>query len=128
MADAPQSDDADVQLVCTDLMFTSKVTGVGREFGRKVRVFPSIERAVAAVGPNVRLALLDLAHPPRFAPDDVRQWKAALPAGATLAAYGSHVEVDSLRAAKAAGCDEVFVRSEFVRLLPSLMTGEADGS
>jgi hypothetical protein len=36
-------------------------------------------------------------------------------------AYGSHVDTESLRAARAAGCDRVLPRSKFIEELPSAL-------
>jgi hypothetical protein len=114
----------DVALVCTDLMFTSKVTGVGREFGRQVRVYPNAKSATGAVSPDLKLALLDLSNPKNTSQEDIKAWKAALPAEAVLIAYGSHVDVPALQAARDAGCDLVLPRSAFVQRLPQLLGGE----
>jgi hypothetical protein len=114
----------DVALVCTDLMFTSKVTGVGREFGRQVRVYPNAKSATGAVSPDLKLALLDLSNPKNTSQEDIKAWKAALPAEAVLIAYGSHVDVPALQAARDAGCDLVLPRSSFVQRLPQLLGGE----
>jgi hypothetical protein len=118
----------DVALVCTDLMFTSKVTGVGREFGRQVRVYPNAKSATEAVSPDLKLALLDLSSPKNTSPEDIKAWKAALPAEAVLIAYGSHVDVPALQAARDAGCDMVLPRSAFVQRLPQLLGGSAEGT
>ena len=115
----------DVALVCTDLMFTSKVTGTGKELGRKVRVFPSAKAATAAVHPDLRVALLDLSNPKNTPPEDVSAWKAALPPQAVLIAYGSHVDVPALQAAREAGCDAVLPRSAFVQRLTQILAGDS---
>jgi hypothetical protein len=114
----------DVALVCTDLMFTSKVTGVGKELGRTVKVYPSAKAATAAVHPDLRLALLDLSNPKNTPPEEIAAWKAALPPEAVLIAYGSHVDVPALQAAKNAGCDAVLPRSAFVQRLVELLSIE----
>ena len=40
-----------------------------------------------------------------------------------LVAYGSHVDAEALRAARAAGCDPVLPRSKFVDDLPAALPG-----
>ena len=112
----------DVALVCTDLMFTSKVTGTGKELGRQVRVYPSAKSATGSISPNIKVAMLDLSNPKNTSSDDIRAWKAALPPDAVLIAYGSHVDVPALQAARDAGCDLVLPRSAFVQRLPQLLT------
>jgi hypothetical protein len=114
-------------LVCTDLMFTSKITGTGKELGVPVKVVPSVAAGISASGPEVRLALLDLANPKQTSMDDIRRWREALPTEAVLVAYGSHVEVDLLRSAREAGCNVVMVRSEFVQKLPQLFASVGAG-
>ena len=116
----------DVALVCTDLLFTSKVTGTGKELGRQVRVYPSAKSAATAASPDLKIALLDLSNPKNTPPEDIRAWKAALPDGAVLIAYGSHVDVPALQAAREAGCDLVLPRSAFVQRLPQLLGGDAE--
>jgi len=115
----------DVALVCTDLMFTSKVTGVGKELRRQVRVYLNAKSATGAASPDLKVALLDLSNPKNTSTEDIRAWKAALPADAVLIAYGSHVDVPALQAARDAGCDLVLPRSAFVQRLPQLLTGGA---
>lgn len=115
----------DVALVCTDLMFTSKVTGVGKELGRQVRVYPNAKSAAGAVSPDLKLALLDLSNPKNTTAEDIRAWKAAIPPEAVMIAYGSHVDVAALQTAKEAGCDMVLPRSAFVQRLSRLLGGSA---
>jgi hypothetical protein len=38
-------------------------------------------------------------------------------------AYGSHVDTDTLRAARAAGCDPVWPRSKFIEELATALPG-----
>jgi hypothetical protein len=120
----PTTAPIDVALVCTDLMFTSKVTGVGKELGRRVRVFPSAKAAASAGLADLRVAMLDLSNPKNTPAEDIRAWKAALPPEAVLIAYGSHVDVEALQAAKEAGCDVVLPRSAFVQRLTQLLAGD----
>jgi hypothetical protein len=115
----------DVALVCTDLMFTSRVTGTAKELGRQAKVYLSAKSAAASVSPNLKVALLDLSNPKNTPAEDIQAWKAALPEGAVLIAYGSHVDVPALQAARDAGCDVVLPRSAFVQRLPHLLTGDA---
>ena len=43
----------------------------------------------------------------------------ACPVMPRVVAFGSHVEADTLKAARAAGCDKVMPRSQFVKVLES---------
>ncbi len=46
---------------------------------------------------------------------------AAREAGVAVVAYGEHVAVDVLQAAREAGADQVLKRSDFARALPTLL-------
>ena len=87
-------------------------------------MFPSAKAAAAAGLSELRVALLDLSNPKDTAGEDIRAWKAALPPEAVLIAYGSHVDVAALQAARDAGCDVVLPRSAFVQRLTQLLAGE----
>jgi CheY-like chemotaxis protein len=108
-------------LLSDDLMFTSRVTGTGRDLG--LTIAPARSATV----------LLDIARrqPPTCVIVDLANAGldiAALIAGLNelpqrprVVAYGSHVDVASLQAAKAAGCDVVLPRSKFVEELPTAL-------
>ncbi|HVJ82603.1 MAG TPA: response regulator [Planctomycetia bacterium] len=108
-----------IHAVCADLIFSSKIDGTARALGGKVRTFPSVARATAGAEPDVKLAILDLGAVKGL--EQVAAWKAALPEGCALMAFGSHVDVELLRAARAAGCEPVMARSEFTKRLPELL-------
>ena len=65
----------------------------------------------------VALVVLDLAR--TGALDTVA---AAHGRGARVIGFGSHVEVELLAAARAAGCDQVLARSAFFARLPEVLT------
>jgi len=44
-------------------------------------------------------------------------------AGVRVVAFGSHVQTDVLEAARQAGCNEVYARSEFNMRLPEILSG-----
>lgn len=94
-------------LLCDDLLFASKVTATARAHGLAVAVVR--EAAKLAVGPGTRAVLLDL-HNPTLDLAAVAGWVGA---GVRVIAFGSHVDVDRLRAARAAGCTRVMPRSQF---------------
>ncbi|MGH8975226.1 MAG: DNA-binding response regulator, partial [Acidimicrobiia bacterium] len=48
---------------------------------------------------------------------------AARDAGVPVVAYGEHVAVEVLQAAREAGADQVWKRSDFARALPALLGG-----
>lgn len=105
-------------MLCDDLIFFSRVAGTARASGLVVK---------QARTPT---ALLDLARkePPGGVILDLQAegldlsallagLRAACPVMPTTVAFGSHVEAETLRAARAAGCDRVLPRSKFVEEL-----------
>lgn len=103
-----------VLLLCDDLLFTSKVTATGRAAGLPVTVARTAEAAVRrAVADPPACVLVDLHNPGLV----VEQLLAELRAGGAVMprviGFGSHVDVDTLKAARKAGCDQVMPRSQF---------------
>ena len=98
---------------------TTKITGTAKELGVPLTVAASAARADTLLTPDTRLLMVDLATP--TTEDDLRRLRAALPETATLLAYGSHVETERLRSARAAGCEPVLPRSEFTKQLVELL-------
>jgi hypothetical protein len=47
--------------------------------------------------------------------------------GVRVVAFGSHVQTAVLEAARSAGCDEVYARSEFTARLPEILRGAGAG-
>lgn len=107
-------------LISRDLLFTSKVTGTAQLLGSRVAVVPDCATAAARVaeGP-VRCVFVDLALPGQ----NLAQFVAALPPDRRpkVVAFGSHVAVAQLQAARDAGCDETLPRSRFSAELPELL-------
>jgi len=101
-------------LLSDDLLFTSKITGTAAALGLSVRVArtPAALIELAAKEPPGGI-LIDLHHPGL----DLATLLPTLK-GSRVIAYGSHVEADTLRAAREAGCDLVLPRSKFVERLP----------
>jgi DNA-binding response OmpR family regulator len=104
-------------LISDDLIFTSKVTATARAKGLTVTVVRSATDAVrwaAEVSP--RCVLVDLHNPgldlPRLLAD--LRGTGEMP---RVIGYGSHVDVETLKAARRAGCDRVMPRSQFVEEL-----------
>lgn len=116
--------EARVLVLTTDLLFTSKISGTAQSLKVPSRTVPSTQRLVASVGPQTLLAIVDLGLA-EVTPADLRAIRQALPAGARLVAYGSHVDAERLRAAQEAGCDEVLPRSRFVDQLAAILRSAA---
>ena len=94
-----------------DLMDRSKVAAAGPPVS-----FVPTPAALVEAAEGAAVAVVDLGRP---------GVAAVLPAlvatGVRVVAFGSHVDRDTLDAARAAGCEEVLPRSAFFRDLPSLL-------
>jgi CheY-like chemotaxis protein len=107
-------------LLSDDLMFTSRITGVGRDLGLSVAPARTVEALEARARQEPpRCVIVDLALPGLNLPDLIGRLRAACPTMPRLVAYGSHVDAAGLRAAREAGCDVVLPRSAFVEQLPA---------
>jgi ActR/RegA family two-component response regulator len=101
-------------LVCDDLIFASKVTATARAHGQTVRVVTSALAALQVDQPVA--AIVDL----HTADLQIESFVAAI--GCPVIGFGSHVDVDRLKAARAAGCAKVMPRSQFVAELETRLT------
>jgi DNA-binding NarL/FixJ family response regulator len=106
-------------LLSDDLIFTSRVTGTGRDLGLPVRPARTADDVLALAGQlSPTCVIVDLSNP-GLVIDDLIAGLAALPVRPRVVAYGSHVDTATLRAAREAGCDFVMPRSKFVEELPT---------
>jgi CheY-like chemotaxis protein len=106
-------------LLCDDLLFTSRITGEARALGLTVRPARSLEQLLELARQEPpTCVLLDLGFPGLVLPDLFRHLTSMGAPVPRVVAYGSHVETEVLRAARAAGCDPVLPRSKFVEELP----------
>ena len=105
-------------LLSDDLIFSSRITGTGRDLGFPIRAVKAANDllALAREAPPA-CAIVDLANPGLNIAEFVAALKRLSPL-ANVVAYGSHVDTATLKAARAAGCDLVMPRSQFVELLP----------
>jgi CheY-like chemotaxis protein len=100
-------------VLCDDLIFFSRIDGAARAAGLRVRMVRSVaELLSAARAAPPGGVILDVHFPALDLPALVSEL-GAIP----VTAYGSHVEAEVLRAARAAGCVRVLPRSKFVELL-----------
>ncbi len=104
-----------VLIVCDDLMFTSKVTATARAHGLTAAVARTPADA-ARKAAGVGCVIVDLHLPGLDVPALLGELRAAGSRAAVIG-FGSHVDVETLKAARAAGCDRVLPRSQFVREL-----------
>jgi CheY-like chemotaxis protein len=106
-------------LLCDDLIFTSRVTGTARDLGftfKPARSMEVLRELLLGAGPAC--VILDLANPGLVVADFMKELHERGEPPPRVIAYGSHVDTATLKAARAAGCDEVLTRSQFVEQLP----------
>jgi CheY-like chemotaxis protein len=108
-----------VLLLSDDLIFTSRVTGTGRDLGLAVQSARS-EAALRDLFVQKKPAclILDLSNPGLEIANLMDWLKQTGELRPRVVAYGSHVDTATLKAARAAGCDDVLTRSQFVEDLP----------
>lgn len=102
-------------------MFMARVTGTARELGVPVKVVRDPAKLAAEAVPGA-------AQTPRLIVDlnlngaieAAAAWKAA--GGGAVAGFVSHVDGETIRRAREAGIDRVMPRSQFVQVLPDLLT------
>jgi CheY-like chemotaxis protein len=131
----PSSEPVAGVVLCDDLMWVSRLTGIASDLGYRllpVATTDRLERVVIDRSP--RLLILDLASLRTDVAEFVVRLRSLQPSVERVVAFGSHVDVAGLRAAREAGCDPVLPRSrmaeDFVRLLPDWLgvTGSGDAS
>lgn len=111
-------------LLCDDLLFASRVTATAQSLGKTVKVARSsavLKSRITEAGP--RFILVDLANP-GLVIEELVSWVHSMAAGDAkprIVAYGSHVDAATLKKARAAGCDDVLTRSQFVEQLENLL-------
>jgi DNA-binding response OmpR family regulator len=111
-------------LLSDDLLFTSRITGAAQANGVAIKVARSVEVLKnLAKSEKPILLLVDLSNP-GLVIEELLDWVRtfAIDQQPRVIAYGSHVDTETLRAARAAGCDEVMPRSQFVERLQRQFT------
>lgn len=103
-------------LVSTDLMLLSAAQGAAERCGWELAVTAdALAAASAGRDGGADVAAIDLRLPGLDVAALVAELRQAAPRPLHIMAFGPHVHEASLRAAAAAGCDEVFTRGEFER-------------
>lgn len=106
-------------LISPDLFFTSKVTGTAQALGLRVDAVNDIAAASSRLrAGDVACVLLDLATP-RISVADLLAAMSET-SRVPIIAFGSHVNVELLESARAAGA-EVMPRSQFSATLPNIL-------
>jgi DNA-binding NarL/FixJ family response regulator len=108
-----------------DLLFSSKIRAVGKQVGAELafaRTPDDILQKVRTDRPS--LVLFDLNSGKADPIATIGAIRAdPLLAGVRILGFASHVHVDLIRAAEAAGADEVLPRSAFASRLPEILAG-----
>jgi DNA-binding NarL/FixJ family response regulator len=105
-------------LLSDDLIFTSRVTGTGRALGFAIRFAKTPDALLKLARENSpACVIVDLSNPGLNISEFVAALKQLSPTP-NIVAYGSHIDTATLKAARAAGCDLVMPRSQFVEELP----------
>jgi CheY-like chemotaxis protein len=106
-------------VLCDDLMFVSRITGTARGLGLDVKPARSADMLLQLAAAEVpACVLVDLGNPGLDIADLLQRLRETCSPMPRVIAYGSHVDTATLRAARAAGCDAVLPRSQFVEQLP----------
>jgi hypothetical protein len=109
-------------LLCSDLIFTTKIKGTAHALGYNLEIIADVFRAKSAIETLYpRVIFIDLAAGKLSAPESLREYIRLAGPDVWFVAFGSHVEKETLAEAKAAGCQVVLSRSKFAANLPALM-------
>lgn len=108
-------------LLIPDLFFSVKVADTARALGYAVREVANAEALAEAARDGAAAIVIDTQERSDWQ-NAVRAIKAE-PATARvpIIAYGSHVDVETMRSAVAVGCDRIVTRGKFARELPDLL-------
>ena len=106
-------------ILSDDLLDSSRIAGHVKAAGFEVITCRDSTALLAAIDRKPALGLVDL-HNPGLAVETVVP--ALRTAGVRVVGFGSHVDVGRLKAARAAGCDEVLPRSAFFEGLSERLT------
>ena len=103
-----------VLVLVRDLMFASKIRLAAESVATSVRILRDAAQLNDAAGSRL---IVDLNQPGAL--DAAVAWKART--GGRVVGFVSHVDAQTIRAAREAGVDQVLPRSQFVQILPDLL-------
>ncbi len=112
---------ADLVHLSDDLIFASRIAGVAHDLGLEcVTARSSSDLATKIAADRPACVIVDLANPGFVSGDAIT----LLPTDRRprVVAYGPHIDAAGLHAARAAGCDVVLPRSQFVADLAARLT------
>lgn len=111
-----------VVLLSGDLMGASRVEGAARQAGIDLRLATHADSALdCCSAEDVLLVIIDLATSNLDVSALVEQLKHRTGRAPAIVAFGPHVHEETLISAKAAGCDEVFSRGQFLSQAGTIM-------
>lgn len=109
-----------VLFLCPNLMFASRVSGAASTLKIPLQVLAQSGELAGKLSPETQLVIVDLGQSGIDLPQVVALVREKSPA-AKIVAFGSHVDVQALATARAAGCDEVMPNSQFDRTYVELL-------
>ena len=114
---------AGVIAVLDDLFFGAKLQETARQVGARLQTVRAVDVKLETIrSEQPALAIIDLNAASANPVELIRQLKAdAELATIPVVAFFSHVQVELQRAAKEAGCEDVWPRSKFTANLPELL-------
>lgn len=112
----------EVLAVCTDLFFAVKIGDAAKRAGVQARFFKSGQSLLEAARHGAAMIVVDLNCREVDGAGVIRELKADPACAATpITAFVSHVQSETIREARAAGCDRVLARSAFVKEIDPMM-------
>ncbi|MGY8769850.1 MAG: response regulator [Pirellulales bacterium] len=106
-----------------DLMFSSRACSFAKDSGADLRVAVSGAQCINAINQNkVDRVLIDL-NVPKLDIEELMTQIKATGQNLEVIAYGPHVHIELLEAAKAAGCNAVLSKGQFNQQIESLVAG-----
>jgi DNA-binding response OmpR family regulator len=115
-----------VILLTVDLTVISTVDGAAARMGATCRAASNDADAIARCArATADLLVIDLGTPSLDVKSLIEQVKATATSPPRIVAFGPHVHVEKLAAARDAGCDEVMSRGQFFAHLDAVLKGNS---
>jgi len=113
--------------VVDDLFFIGKLAGTAKQVGATLQTTSAGKFSLETLREvKPALVIFDLNAASGSAVELIRQLKADAELGVVpVIGFFSHVQVELMRAAEEAGCDEVMPRSKFTATLPEILRSAA---
>jgi len=116
-----------IGLLVDDMFFVSKIAGAAERAGSKIERIKSLADLDRLATDPPALVIIDL-NSDRLDPVQTIEALKSRPELSSIPVVGfvSHVQVDLIRRAEAAGCDHVAPRSRFTQLLSEIVSGNLE--